>query len=201
MEKLSEGEWKLMELLWEDAPVNSTQLVARCREKLQWSKSTTYTVLRRLCHKGRRPMRRPPSPPWSPGGGAEGPRGGALPPSRRGVPLPHRLFQRPEAHPEGGGGAETAHRPAHLGGMRDGVWNHAAVYHGECMFEYGGCLWSVPPAASPAGPHCDPSAEGVAVVRILVLRAVLHGVGMYLLSSRAAGHRMGPSGRLRGQKL
>ena len=34
-----------------------------------------------------------------------------------------------------------------------------------------------------------------------VLRAVLHGVGMYLLSSRAAGHRMGPSGRLRGQKL
>ena len=52
MEKLSEGEWKLMELLWEDAPVNSTQLVARCREKLQWSKSTTYTVLRRLCHKG-----------------------------------------------------------------------------------------------------------------------------------------------------
>ena len=52
MEKLSEGEWRLMELLWEDAPVNSTQLVARCREKLQWSKSTTYTVLRRLCHKG-----------------------------------------------------------------------------------------------------------------------------------------------------
>ena len=52
MEKLSEGEWKLMELLWEDAPVNSTQLVARCREKLQWSKSTTYTVLRRLCRKG-----------------------------------------------------------------------------------------------------------------------------------------------------
>ncbi len=40
MEKLSEGEWRLMELLWEDAPVNSTQLVARCRE------------LRRLCHKG-----------------------------------------------------------------------------------------------------------------------------------------------------
>ena len=52
MEKLSEGEWKLMELLWEDAPVNSTQLVARCKETLQWSKSTTYTVLRRLCHKG-----------------------------------------------------------------------------------------------------------------------------------------------------
>ena len=52
MEKLSEGEWKLMELLWEEAPVNSTHLVARCREALSWSKSTTYTVLRRLCRKG-----------------------------------------------------------------------------------------------------------------------------------------------------
>ena len=52
MEKLSEGEWKLMELLWEDSPINSTALVIRCRERLGWSKSTTYTVLRRLCHKG-----------------------------------------------------------------------------------------------------------------------------------------------------
>ena len=52
MEKLTEGEWRLMELLWEDAPANSTQLVARSREGLGWSKSTTYTVLRRLCRKG-----------------------------------------------------------------------------------------------------------------------------------------------------
>lgn len=52
MEKLTEGEWKLMELLWAGAPVNSTQLVARSRAELGWSKSTTYTVLRRLCHKG-----------------------------------------------------------------------------------------------------------------------------------------------------
>ena len=52
MEKLSEGEWKLMELLWEESPINSTLLVSRCQERLNWSKSTTYTVLRRLCHKG-----------------------------------------------------------------------------------------------------------------------------------------------------
>ena len=78
MEKLSEGEWRLMELLWEDAPVNSTQLVARCREKLQWSKSTTYTVLRRLCHKGAAaneeatvtPLVTPSSPPFSAAGGS-----------------------------------------------------------------------------------------------------------------------------------
>ena len=52
MEKLSDGEWRLMELLWEASPINSTQLVALCRERLDWSKSTTYTVLRRLVHKG-----------------------------------------------------------------------------------------------------------------------------------------------------
>ena len=41
-----------MELLWEESPVNSTRLVERCRVRLTWSKSTTYTVLRRLVHKG-----------------------------------------------------------------------------------------------------------------------------------------------------
>lgn len=52
MEKLSEGELKLMEVLWDLAPINSTQLVAACKQRLSWSKSTTYTVLRRLTHKG-----------------------------------------------------------------------------------------------------------------------------------------------------
>ena len=52
MEKLSEGEYKLMEVLWEAGPVNSTRLVELGREKLAWNKSTTYTVLRRLKQKG-----------------------------------------------------------------------------------------------------------------------------------------------------
>ena len=52
MEKLFEGEYKLMEVLWDYAPVNSTQLVALCQEKLNWNKSTTYTVLRKLKNKG-----------------------------------------------------------------------------------------------------------------------------------------------------
>ena len=52
MEKLFEGEYKLMEVLWDHAPVNSTQLVALCQEKLNWNKSTTYTVLRKLKNKG-----------------------------------------------------------------------------------------------------------------------------------------------------
>lgn len=52
MEKLFEGEYKLMEVLWDCAPVNSTRLVELCREKLGWNKSTTYTVLRKLKQKG-----------------------------------------------------------------------------------------------------------------------------------------------------
>ena len=52
MEKLFEGEYKLMEVLWDAGAVNSTHLVELCREKLGWNKSTTYTVLRRLKQKG-----------------------------------------------------------------------------------------------------------------------------------------------------
>ena len=52
MEKLFEGEYRLMEVLWDEAPVNSTRLVELCRERLDWNKSTTYTVLRKLKGKG-----------------------------------------------------------------------------------------------------------------------------------------------------
>ena len=41
MEKLFEGEYKLMEVLWDAGAVNSTHLVELCREKLGWNKSTT----------------------------------------------------------------------------------------------------------------------------------------------------------------
>ena len=52
MEKLFDGEFRLMEVLWDSEPVNSTKLVRLCEEHLNWNKSTTYTVLRKLCHKG-----------------------------------------------------------------------------------------------------------------------------------------------------
>lgn len=52
MEKLFDAEYRLMEVLWEHAPINSTRLVAVCQEKLNWNKSTTYTVLRKLKNKG-----------------------------------------------------------------------------------------------------------------------------------------------------
>ena len=52
MEKLFEGEYRVMEVLWDSGPVSSTQLVSLCGERLDWNKSTTYTVLRRLKNKG-----------------------------------------------------------------------------------------------------------------------------------------------------
>lgn len=52
MEKLFEGEYRMMEVLWDSGPVSSTRLASLCGERLGWNKSTTYTVLRRLKHKG-----------------------------------------------------------------------------------------------------------------------------------------------------
>ncbi|MCI2055776.1 MAG: BlaI/MecI/CopY family transcriptional regulator [Oscillibacter sp.] len=50
--QLSDGEYKFMQIVWEFAPVPSPQLVGLCSERLGWKKSTTYTVLKRLCGKG-----------------------------------------------------------------------------------------------------------------------------------------------------
>lgn len=52
MEKLFDGEYRLMQVLWDSGAVHSTRLVDLCGEKLGWNKSTTYTVLRKLKNKG-----------------------------------------------------------------------------------------------------------------------------------------------------
>ena len=52
MEKLFDGEYKLLEILWDNGPLNSTRLAVLCAERLGWSKSTTYTVLRKVKQKG-----------------------------------------------------------------------------------------------------------------------------------------------------
>jgi len=50
--KLFDAEHKFVSLIWANEPVNSTALVHLCNEKLGWKKSTTYTVLRKLCERG-----------------------------------------------------------------------------------------------------------------------------------------------------
>lgn len=50
--KVFESEYRFMQILWDNEPINSTQLVALCKEGLGWSKATTYTVIRRLSERG-----------------------------------------------------------------------------------------------------------------------------------------------------
>ena len=50
--KIFESEFRFMQVLWEKEPINSTELVKECKERLGWSKATTYTVIRRLSERG-----------------------------------------------------------------------------------------------------------------------------------------------------
>lgn len=50
--KIFESEYKFCEILWEHEPASSSELVRLCSEKLEWKKSTTYTVIRRLSERG-----------------------------------------------------------------------------------------------------------------------------------------------------
>jgi len=50
--KVYESEYRFCLILWEHEPVNSTKLVALCKDQLGWSKATTYTVIRRLAERG-----------------------------------------------------------------------------------------------------------------------------------------------------
>lgn len=49
---LCDSDYRLLELIWEHAPVPSGQLVKLCQARLGWKKSTTYTQLKRLSDKG-----------------------------------------------------------------------------------------------------------------------------------------------------
>lgn len=50
--KIFESEYRFCEILWEREPIASGNLVKLCLEKLEWKKSTTYTVIRRLAERG-----------------------------------------------------------------------------------------------------------------------------------------------------
>ena len=50
--RIFESEYRLCLILWEHEPINSTKLIGICKEKLGWSKATTYTVIRRLAERG-----------------------------------------------------------------------------------------------------------------------------------------------------
>ncbi len=51
-ERLGEMEGRFAELIWSKAPVQSGELVRLCAQAFAWKKSTTYTMLKRLCARG-----------------------------------------------------------------------------------------------------------------------------------------------------
>ena len=50
--KIFESEYRFCLILWENEPLRSTELARLCRERLGWSKATTYTVIKRLTERG-----------------------------------------------------------------------------------------------------------------------------------------------------
>ena len=50
--KLGAVESRFAEIIWANEPLHSRELVALCQKELNWNRSTTYTVLRKLCQRG-----------------------------------------------------------------------------------------------------------------------------------------------------
>ena len=50
--QLGAVESRFADLIWENSPLLSSELVKLAEKALSWKKSTTYTVLKRLCEKG-----------------------------------------------------------------------------------------------------------------------------------------------------
>ena len=54
MEELRLGavEARFADIVWANAPLSTRQLVALCEKELNWKRTTTYTVLKKLCERG-----------------------------------------------------------------------------------------------------------------------------------------------------
>lgn len=50
--KIFESEYRMCLILWENEPLKCAALAKLCNEKLEWSRTTTYTVIKRLSDRG-----------------------------------------------------------------------------------------------------------------------------------------------------
>lgn len=50
--KLGEMEQRFAELIWANEPVTSRVLTELCAQEFDWKRTTTYTMLKRLCDRG-----------------------------------------------------------------------------------------------------------------------------------------------------
>jgi len=47
--KLGEMEQKFADLIWQNEPITSRELTELCAKEFEWKRTTTYTMLKRLC--------------------------------------------------------------------------------------------------------------------------------------------------------
>ena len=50
--KLGEMEKRFADMIWGNAPVQTRDLINMCAEDFEWKRTTTYTMLKRLCDRG-----------------------------------------------------------------------------------------------------------------------------------------------------
>ena len=50
--QIFDGEYRLAQILWEHAPMTTRELVTQAEAQLSWKRTTTYTVLKKLCGRG-----------------------------------------------------------------------------------------------------------------------------------------------------
>ena len=50
--KIHEGEYRFCLIMWEREPVTASELAKLCQEKLDWKRTTTYTIIKRLGDRG-----------------------------------------------------------------------------------------------------------------------------------------------------
>ena len=50
--KMGIVEARFAEIIWQNAPLSTRELVRICEEELNWKRTTTYTVLKKLCDRG-----------------------------------------------------------------------------------------------------------------------------------------------------
>ncbi len=50
--KLFDAEYRFLSVIWENEPVNSTELSRICLDRLGWKKSTTFNMIRKLSERG-----------------------------------------------------------------------------------------------------------------------------------------------------
>lgn len=50
--KLGMVEAHFADIVWQNAPISTKELITLCEKELKWKRTTTYTVLKKLCERG-----------------------------------------------------------------------------------------------------------------------------------------------------